>query len=291
MKRNETLGPGSQAHRQRRGKLMFLLLAVLAGFLVVPAGQAPAVTRLKMATTTSVQDSGLMSYLLPYFEKRCGCKVDVIAVGSGQALRLAENGDVDLILVHDPAGEQEFVSRGLGINRRTIMVNDFVILGPPSDPAGIKGAKDAVQAFTAIYKTRSTFISRGDASGTHQKELAVWKKANIKPTGRWYLEVGQGMGAVLTMAHEKKAYTISDRGSYVMRMKQLTNLRILVEGDANLINPYSVMQVNPGRFPSVQSDLARQLIEWLSSGQGQDLIASYTVDGHLLFRPVLGYGN
>ncbi len=255
-------------------------------FLILPLyiNPAQAQERLRMATTTSVQDSGLMPYLLAHFEKICDCKVDVIAVGSGQALKLASNGDVDMVLAHDPPAEEKFVNNGFGINRRTFMLNDFVVLGPDSDPARILAMTDAARAFSNIYKTQSTFISRGDASGTNQKELSIWKRAGIEPKGNWYLEIGQGMGAVLTMANEKKAYTICDRGTYLTRMKQL-NLRILVEGDPDLINRYSVMQVNPKRFPSVKYDLSRQLIDWLCSDEGQTLIGNYTVGGRALFKP------
>jgi tungstate transport system substrate-binding protein len=246
--------------------------------------------RLRLATTTSVQDSGLMPYLLSYFEKKCSCKVDVIAVGSGQALKLASNGDVDMVLVHDPASEEKFVGDGFGINRKTFMVNDFVILGPSSDPAGIVGTKDASRAFAKIQESGAPFVSRGDASGTHQKERSLWKKAGIAPAGSWYRDIGQGMGAVLTMANEKNGYTICDRATYLTRMSQL-KLKVLVEGDPDLINYYSLIQVNPKRFPSVKSDLSRQLIEWLCSEEGQKLIGSYTAGGHQLFKPTYTHGK
>lgn len=239
--------------------------------------------RLRLATTTSVQDSGLLPYLMPYFEKRCGCEVDVIAVGSGQALKLGSNGDVDMLLVHDPEAEKKFVEDGFGVNRKTFMVNDFVILGPASDPAGVAGTTDAALALSKIYASGASFISRGDASGTHRKEAALWKKAGIKPEGPHYRQIGQGMGAVLTMADEKKAYTISDRATYLTRSHQL-KLKVLVEGDPDLRNDYSAIEVNPARFPSVKSVLARKLIDWLCSPEGQRLIDGYRVGGRSLFK-------
>lgn len=240
--------------------------------------------RLRLATTTSVQDSGLLPHLLARFEKKCGCKVDVIAVGSGQALKLAANGDVDMVLAHDPASEEKFVRDGYGVDRRTFMVNDFVILGPASDPARIRGMKDAARAFARIRESRSHFISRGDASGTHQKEKHFWKKAGIEPAGRWYLDIGQGMGAVLTMADEKGGYTICDRATYLTRMQRL-KLQVLVEGDPDLINYYSLIRVHPQRFPALKHGLSRQLIDWLCSADGQRLIGGYTANGHALFKP------
>ena len=264
-------------------KRAFAILTLVC-FLPLLAAPLRGQERLRLATTTSVQDSGLMPYLVPYFEKKCGCKVDVIAVGSGQALKLASNGDVDMVLVHDPASEEKFVADGFGINRKTFMVNDFVILGPDSDPAGIKGLKDAVSAFSKISKSGSPFVSRGDASGTHQKEKFLWKKAGMEPAGPWYLDIGQGMGAVLTMANEKNGYTICDRATYLTRMGQL-KMKVLVEGDPVLINYYSAIQVNPQRFPSVKSALSRRLIDWLCSEEGQKLIGGYTSGGHRLFTP------
>jgi tungstate transport system substrate-binding protein len=260
--------------------------------LILPflAAQGQAQERLRMATTTSVEDAGLLPYLLPSFEKKCSCKVDVIAVGSGQALKLATNGDVDMVLVHDPLSEEKFVSDGLGINRKTFMINDFVLLGPASDPARIRGMKDAARALSNIQKSGSTFVSRGDASGTHQKERSLWKKAQIEPKGPWYLEIGQGMGAVLTMASEKNAYTICDRATYLTRMNQF-KLQVLVEGDPDLINYYSAIQVNPKRFPSVKFELSSQLIDWFCSVEGQKLIGSYTVSGHVLFKPTYATGK
>ena len=255
-------------------------LILLIGFSSVTRGQE----RLRLATTTSVQDSGLMPYLVPVFENKYRCKVDVIAVGSGQALKLASNGDVDMVIAHDPAAEKRFLSDGWGINHRTFMMNDFVILGPSSDPAQIRGMQSASQAFSKIQKSNSTFISRGDESGTHKRELDLWQKAGVKPAGAWRLEIGQGMGAVLTMANEKQAYTICDRATWLTRKDQL-NLKVLVEGDPDLINYYSAMQVNPSKFPSVKKELSAQMINWLCSSEGQKLIGDYKANGNRLFKP------
>jgi len=262
-------------------------LLVLLAFVVFGSIHSVAQERLRLATTTSVQDSGLLPYLLPHFENLCGCKVDVIAVGTGQALKIASNGDVDMVLVHDPISEKKFVGDGFGFNRKTFMINDFVVLGPPSDPARIRNTKDAAQAFSAIRKSGAVFISRGDGSGTYQKELSVWVKAGIKPQGSWYMEIGQGMGAVLTMAGEKEAYTLSDRATYLARENNL-RLQVFVEGDPDLINYYSAIQVNPARLHSISAGLAQKLVDWLCSPEGQKLIGSYIVNGHQLFKPTFG---
>ncbi len=253
-------------------------------FLTVWVCEAPGQERLRVATTTSVQDSGLLPYLLPSFEKKCGCKVDIIAVGSGQALKHASNGDVDMVLVHDPLAEEKFVKDGAGINRNTFMVNDFVILGPHPDPAKIRGMASAAQALARIRESRSLFISRGDSSGTHQKEKSLWKKAGIDPQGAWYLEIGQGMGAALTIADEKKAYTISDRATYLQRIDKL-KLEALVEGDPEMLNYYSAIQVNPARFPATKAILSKKLVDWLCSPEAQNLIGNYRIHGLQLFKP------
>lgn len=264
-------------------RLIFTCVS-LAIFLAGPVNAASAQVRLRLATTTSVQDSGLMPYLLPHFEKKCNCRVDVIAVGTGQALKLAANGDVDMVIVHAPELEKEFVADGYGINRKTFMVNDFVILGPPSDPAGIRGMTDAAEALEQIRKRGALFISRGDGSGTHTKEKSLWGKTGAGPEGSRYLEIGQGMGAVLTMADEKNAYTLSDRGTFLARTRQL-KLQVVVEGDPDLLNFYSAIQLNPARYPEVKSDLSKQLTDWLCSPEGQKLIGEYTAGGHRLFKP------
>lgn len=265
-------------------------ITIIVLILILFANSASAQMRLRLATTTSVQDSGLMPYLLPQFEKQCGCKVDVIAVGTGQALKFASNGDVDMVLVHAPDLEKKFLADGYGINRKTFMVNDFIILGPPADPAEIRGLKDASFALEKIRLRKKTFISRGDGSGTHQKEKSLWEKTGVTPAGTWYLEIGQGMGAVLTMANEKNAYTLCDRGTFLARTHNL-NLEVIVEDDPSLLNYYSAIQVNPARYPEVKSDLSRQLTEWLCSPEGQELIGKFRVNEHRLFKPSYDSGK
>ncbi len=207
-------------------------------------------------------------------------------MGTGQALKLGSHGDVDVVLVHAPDAELAFVANGYGVGRRTFMQNDFVIVGSPTDPAGIRGLDDASRALERIAASQTSFISRGDQSGTHSKELALWKEANIAPEGSWYLEVGQGMGAVLTMSADKRAYTLTDRGTFLARSDDLA-LDVLVEGDPILVNPYSVMAPNPDLFPWVKDDLASQLIDWLCSPEGQLLIGRFTIRDTTLFHPLV----
>ncbi len=251
------------------------------------AQPAPAAGRLVLATTTSTQDSGLLDYLLPQFTQETGIPVDVIAVGTGQALKLGEDGNADVLLVHSRAKEDEFMAAGHGTRREDVMYNDFVLLGPPADPAGIKGGTDAVAAFQQIAATQSPFVSRGDDSGTHTKELGIWKKAAIEPSGDWYVSAGQGMGAVLTMANEQQAYTLSDRATYLARTKEGTDLEIMVEGDKSLFNPYGVITVNPAKNPNIQADLANQFTDWITSVPTQEKIAEFGVAdfGQSLFTP------
>ncbi|MBI4656447.1 MAG: substrate-binding domain-containing protein [Elusimicrobia bacterium] len=239
---------------------------------------------LKLATTTSIDNSGLLNVLLPPFEKMFNIKVDVIAVGTGQALKIAERGDVDVVLVHAPDAELEFVSAGFGIERHTIAWNDFIIIGPANDPAQIKG-KNTIKAFQNIAQKKVTFISRGDESGTHKKEVNLWKNAGITPAGRWYLETGQGMGQTLIIADEKNGYCLTDRGTYLF-MRQKIKLVIFCEGDKELYNPYSVIAVNPYKHPHTNYVLAMALIGWLTSPHGQKIIANYKKDGKTLFHPI-----
>ncbi|MBT3275747.1 MAG: solute-binding protein [Spirochaetales bacterium] len=243
--------------------------------------------RLKLATTTSTDNSGLLGVLVPPFEEKYGVRVDIVAVGTGKALRLGEDGDVDVILVHAPAAEDDFMNSEFGINRRAVMHNDFVILGPPNDPAGIKGLVSAQAGIRKIAEKSSTgvvFVSRGDDSGTHKKEKLLWSAAGIVPEGRWYKEAGQGMGAVLTLASELRAYTISDRGTY-LAMRDKIMQSVLVEGDRELYNPYSVIAVNPARHPHVEYELAMSFIAWITSVQGQEIIGDFKNFGELLFYP------
>jgi tungstate transport system substrate-binding protein len=240
-----------------------------------------------LATTTSTEDSGLLDYLLPDFEKQFGVKINVIAVGSGQALKLGEDGNADVLLVHSPAAEKDFMANGHGVRREDVMYNDFVIVGPADDPVGIKGLTSAVDAFKKIAEGGSKFISRGDKSGTNTKELAIWKAANLTPAGEWYINAGQGMGEVLTMAQEQQAYTLSDRATYLARTKQDLNLPIMVEGDKTLFNPYGVIAVNPAKNPKIQGDLANKFIDWLISVPVQEKISQFGQSdfGQMLFIP------
>jgi len=243
--------------------------------------------RIRMASTTSTQNSGLLDVLLPAFEKaeEGRIKVDLIAVGTGRALKIAERGDADLVFVHAPELEEEFVKKGFGVNRRPVMHNDFVVLGPSSDPAGVKDAHTAMDAFQNIAKQKASFISRGDQSGTHLKELAIWSKAGVNPGGEgWYVEAGSGMASTLRIAEEKQAYTLSDRGTY-LNYRERIHLPILFQGDPVLHNPYGIMAVNPKRFPHVHYKEAMRFIDWILSPEAQSLIASYKIAGESLFFP------
>ena len=257
--------------------------AILVFVLVVLATlPAAAGERLRMSTTTSTENSGLLSVLLPPFEKKCACKVDVVAVGTGKALKLGEAGDVDVVFVHARTLEDKFVASGFGVNRRDVMYNDFVVVGPPDDPAGIRKTQGAPEAFRAISSKESPFISRGDESGTHQKEKEIWASAGIVPRGAWYVEAGQGMGEVLTMATQKRGYTLSDRGTYIAFRKK-TDLAVLRQGDRNLWNPYGIIAVNPKKHAHVKYDLAARLIDFVTGPEGRSLIAGFKVDGEPLF--------
>ena len=246
---------------------------------------ASAAERLKLATTTSTDNSGLLKELLPPFEKMFDMRVDVIAVGTGKALALGRNGDVDIVLVHARSAEDQFVEEGYGVNRRDVMYNDFIIIGPADDPAGIKGMKDAVAALKAIAGKEAPFASRGDDSGTHKREKILWKEAKIEPSGDWYMETGQGMGATLQVADEKRAYTIADRGTY-LAYKGKIEMEILVEGDTEkLANPYGIIAVNPAKQSHVNYVYAMALIGWVTSVEGQKIIAEFKQFGELLFYP------
>jgi tungstate transport system substrate-binding protein len=261
--------------------LVFVVASLVLGALCAGCGQPENV---KMATTTSTDNSGLLDVLLPAFTEKCGIKVEVIAVGTGRAIKHGENGDVDLILVHAREAEDKFVADGFGVNRRNVMHNDFVITGPAADPAGIRGIKDATEALRKIAQSKSFFISRGDDSGTHKKEKQLWRTAGVTPGGDWYLSAGQGMGAVLTIANEKQAYTLTDRGTYIA-MKSKLQLPVLVEGDERLHNPYGVIAVNPAKHPHVKYAAAMKFIEWLTSREAQDIIRNFRKEGEVLFYP------
>lgn len=252
--------------------------------LIVAHSPALAQPHLRLATTTSTENSGLLAVILPKFEQFAHLKVDVIAVGSGKAMKLAENGDVDVVLSHAPELEEAFVRAGFGVNRRDVMYNDFVIVGPANDPAGVRAAAGAVDAFTRIANAHATFISRGDESGTHEKEKALWKAAGITPSGPWYVSAGVGMGQVLLMADEKHGYTLSDRGTY-LSYKAKGDLTIVSAGDPILFNPYTITAVNPARYPKVRYLDAMALIAWLTAPEGQAAIAAFTIGGETLFHP------
>ncbi|RDK09588.1 substrate-binding domain-containing protein [Cupriavidus lacunae] len=240
---------------------------------------------LKLATTTSTENSGLLKYLLPRFEQKSGVTVKVIAVGSGKAMKMGEMGDVDVLLVHARKMEDAFVAAGYGVNRRDVMYNDFIVVGPASDPAGVKGGKDVLAGFRKLSGSGSKFISRGDNSGTDVMEKEYWKQLGIEPKGHpWYVNAGLGMGEVLTMAAQMPAYTLSDRATYgAYRAK--TGLAIAIEGDPKMFNPYGIIAVNPARHPGTNYTDAMKLVEWITSREGQDAIAGYKVEGEQLFFP------
>jgi len=260
--------------------------AFLCAFAALTAGAAsPATARdIKMATTTSTENSGLLKILLPKYEAKCHCKVQVISVGTGKAMELGKNGDVDVVLVHARPSEDRFVAEGHGVNRRDVMYNDFILVGPQSDPAGIKKLNSIIDAFKQLGEGRSRFISRGDNSGTDQMEKNYWKQAGIAPEGAWFVSAGLGMGEVLTMAGEMQGYTLSDRATYgAYRAK--TGLAIVLAGDPKMFNPYGIIAVNPKKYPALNYDGAMDLINWITSAEGQKAIAEFKVSGEQLFFP------
>jgi len=269
-------------------KIFSALLA--ASFLFTSCNTAsPQNLNLLLVSTTSTQDSGLLDLLLPAFTEKTGYNVQLVAVGSGQALKLGEQGNADVILLHSPAAEKEFMANGFGIDRRLVMHNDFVLVGPPSDPAQIRG-KSPVDGFKEIFASRATFASRGDESGTHVKELALWKKAGLNPAGEdWYLETGQGQGATLSIASEKGGYAITDRGTF-LAYKSNVDLEILVEGDPFLLNVYHVITVNPEKWQSVNLEGAQAFADFVTSPEGQKIIGEFGVKeyGQPLFFPDAG---
>ena len=257
-----------------------VLLLVLS---VALCSVSSAQERLKMSTTTSTENSGLLKVLLPPFEKECNCRVEVIAVGTGKAVKIAEAGDVDVVFVHARKLEDKFVADGFGVNRRDVMYNDFVILGPANDPAGVKSAKSSAEALKKIAEHQATFISRGDESGTHVKEKEIWAAAGIQPAGNWYRSAGQGMGEVIMMATELRACTLADRGTYNAFRHGKTDLTIVFEKEKGLFNPYGVIAVNPKKFPTVKYDLAMKFINFVTGPEGQKIIADYKVEGDPIF--------
>ncbi len=240
---------------------------------------------LRLAVTTSTENSGLLDYLMPLFEEETGISVDTIATGTGKALKLGEKGDVDVVLVHAPAAEEAFVAAGFGINRRAVMYNDFLVVGPRNDPAGLMGLKSAEEAFVVLRHGEFPFVSRGDDSGTHRKEKELWESAGVKPSGRWYLETGQGMATTLRVADEKRAYCLVDRATYLALRRKIV-LEVCFEGGQELLNSYGVIAVNPGRHRHVKYREAMRLIEWMTSPAGQKSISEFKIEGKRVFHPV-----
>lgn len=260
-----------------RNKIFTLTLLIV----VLLTHTVTAGDTLTLATTTSTRDSGLLDQLLPVFEQQTGLEVKVLAVGTGQAIKYGELGDCDVILVHNRSAEDQFVSDGYGIGREDVMYNDFVIVGPANDPSGIRGT-EILEALQTLAAKNGTFISRGDDSGTHKKEMELWNELEYTPKGGWYLSVGKGMGDTLTIANELQAYTLSDRGTYAS-MKEGLEMEVIVEGDSFLLNPYGVIAVNPELHKRINYDGARAFIEFLISDQARDIIGSYVVNGEQLF--------
>jgi len=272
--------------RKETQMIKMLLLAVISSVAIMSTAFAEEV--IVCASTTSTQNSGLFEYILPVFEKKTGTKVKVVAVGTGAALENGKRGDADVVLVHAREDELKMVQEGWFVDRHDLMYNDFVVVGNPMDPAKIKGIKEAQKAFQKIAEAKAVFISRGDQSGTHKKELSLWKAAGTDPAGKeWYLEVGQGMSKTLRIAFEKQAYTLTDRGTYLSMEDDVRNdLKILVEGDTALFNQYGVMAVSPEKHPSVKYKEAMTFINWLISEEGQKTIASFKDSkGNQMFYP------
>jgi tungstate transport system substrate-binding protein len=264
-----------------------IVLGVVALAFVAWLGVRQASPIAVVASTTSAQDSGLFEYLLPIFKEKTGITVKVLAQGTGQALDTARRGDADVVFVHAKSAEEKFLAEGEGVKRFPVMYNDFVLIGPKDDPAGIKGVKDVAKAFQIIKEKQACFVSRGDRSGTHIAELNLWKTANIdieKDNGPWYKSIDQGMGAALNFTNASNCYVLSDRGTWI-HFKNRGDLQILVEGDKRLFNQYGVILVNPAKHPDVKKELGQQLIDWLVSPDGQKTIANYKIDGEQLFYP------
>lgn len=289
-----------------------LPLAVLAVVLCAGVGSPASLAAedtLILATTTSTENSGLLAYLHPDFEKKTGIRVKVVAKGTGASLQLARDGNADLILVHAREQEDQFIADGFGVMRRDVMVNDFIVIGPETDPAGIRGVKDPAEALRRVAESRAPFISRGDGSGTHIREQQLWRRAgvpleseavtlfsqgekkrfeSVRPAGDWYLSVGQGMGKTILIATEKRAYTLADRGTYyffALAQPAKTDLAVLCQNHEGLYNPYGVIAVNPERYPHVNFAGAKRYIQWIVSPEIQRMIGEYRVQGQILFHP------
>jgi len=275
----------------RTFSIALIIFVMSVTFCVLPAIAAqPQHKNIILATTTSTQDSGLLDVLLPIFEKNTGYFVKTIAVGSGQAMAMGQKGEADVLLVHSPDAEKKFMAEGYGVNRKLVMHNDFIIVGPKTDPAGIKGLRSSLEAFRKIASANAVFMSRGDNSGTNAKEKSIWKAAGINPEGqRWYQQTGLGMGQTLNVAAEKKTYTLADRGTYLALKKNL-GLDILVEGDAVLLNIYHVIDVSPAKWPKVNSAGAKAFADFMVGRQTQEIIRKFGVEkfGSPLFFPDAG---
>ena len=269
----------------RRCTMMIAATLAAATFITPIHAQDKSIV---VSSTTSTQDSGLFSYILPLFKQKTGIDVKVVAQGTGQALDTGRRGDADVVFVHAKSAEEKFLAEGAGVKRYPVMYNDFVLIGPKNDPAGVKSMKDVAKALQMIKNKQAPFISRGDRSGTHIAELALWNKdAGIdidKEKGSWYKSVGQGMGAALNTASASNAYVLSDRGTWIS-FKNKGDLAVVVEGDKRLFNQYGVMLVNPAKHPNVKKDLGQQFIDWLVSPEGQSAIANFKINGEQLFYP------
>jgi tungstate transport system substrate-binding protein len=267
-----------------RREFLPLAAAIVLASATVATAQDKSIA---VSSTTSTQDSGLFGHILPLFKAKTGVDVKVVAQGTGQALDTARRGDADVVFVHAKSAEEKFLAEGEGVKRYPVMYNDFVLIGPKGDPAGIKGMKDVAKALEVIRDKQADFISRGDRSGTHTAEINLWKGSGVdidKEKGSWYKSVGQGMGAALNTANASNAYVLSDRGTW-LSFKNKGDLQILVEGDKRLFNQYGVMLVNPAKHPNVKKDLGQQFIDWLISPEGQKAIADYKINGEQLFYP------
>lgn len=261
--------------------MRFLLFVI---FLTICTSVQAGEKFITLASTTSTQNSGLYDYLLPIFTRKTGIEVRVVAVGTGQAIKIAQNGDADVLLVHHRPSEDAFVDLGYGIERRDVMYNDFVIVGPKTDPAGLAGQGKAREAMAALQENTAMFISRGDESGTHKREMELWALAGIFPQGGWYREIGAGMGAALNMASSVEAYTLSDRGTW-LSFGNKGNLDLLMSGDDTLFNPYGIILVNPALHPHVKIDMARRFSDWIISDAAQKAIGDFTLHNMQLFCP------
>lgn len=265
-------------------RTLFSSLLLASCLVASQLGYAEEKQALRLATTTSTDNSGLLAYLLPEFKKDTDIDVQVIAVGTGKALRMGRDGDVDVVLVHAKSAEDKFVAEGHGIERHPVMYNDFVLLGAEDDPAKLAEAQDIKTAMSRIAENEATFVSRGDDSGTHKKEKQLWVSAEVEPTGSWYREAGQGMGKVIQMSGELGAYTMADRGTWLATMNK-SPLKVVFEGDETLFNPYGIIAVSPEKYPDINKGGADALINWMTSEKGQQMIGTFKISGKQLFVP------